>query len=717
MLPRSIDSKIKALDNSLKTVAVIEGFAFAAVFAVLFAAVVFAIDYTTPLPAPARIFLDAAFLIGLAAILAVRIFRPAFKTRSADELALIFEKARPELKDSLISAVQFARAADDPAEAQFQSRELSAVVIEETSSRVENMTTAGAVRSGRAAAALAFVGVLVVLAAAFMVSSPDTTRIFFSRFAALTGEWPMVNALKLDPAPPARIAKGEDLDVIYATERNYRPPAEVYIYSRPSNRGDADWEFSTTKKFAGGIFRYTFKNVVESFEFYAVGGDNTTSVFRVEVTERPRVEKIGLSFDYPKYILDSGFKGPATTRSGSAKVPAGTVVSFGVSTNKPVKKAEICGVQTLSNQTVFEGADILQETGGSSIRGAFAVADSVTYFFKFVDSYGFDSGTNPIKYTLTAVSDKPPRVKILEPEGNRDYTVEASVPIRVRAEDEHSIKTLELRYTVLPGGVAEKNAAEKRIPLKEIGVGTKEVESEYVFDIKALDLKKNDVILYYAAARDFRPDEKTAWGVSEPKNRITLISKQDAPPIIKEMLRRITEALKKAHKAEDQCRTASKGTSEKLGAGAYDTETDRELGAEMSLQGKITGQLEELIGMVENLIRFKESNKLMEDRDKTWLPEIREALNTLAKDKSPAALEHLSKAREAARAAESDLRVQEAIGVQVEILAELQRLIKELQRMEDIQEIITQIIIIEGIEKRLLQDLIDINIGGRKPEK
>lgn len=710
MLPTSIAKKIKALDARIRMLAMIEGVAHLLTYLAIAVIATFLIDYMTPLPVSVRVILDLAIAAGFFYVGLKKVVIPYTGRLSEDRLSLLVEKEYPELEDSLITTVQLSRVVDRPGEGQFHSQELIRKVINETEEKTRRIDflKAGARKTLGSAWALSIA--LLISIVVFGAASPFASGMYFKRFLTLSGQWPKNNMIALEPAPPGMIAKGEDLEVSYESHEDFEIPSEVYVYSRPVDVDGATWELSNAKKFVGGIFKYTFHNAVESFEFKAVGGDCETPPFRVEVTERPRVEEITLSFELPKHIEESGFDAPPRKKGGSFKMPEGTVVSYNVITNKPVVNAELVGLENLDGPNAFGKDAIIELEGKSTFKGRFKVEKTTNYYFKFVDRYGFDSGKNPIKYTLTAVKDKEPRVKMVEPDGNRDYVPNASVPMKISARDDYGVKEMEFRYYVLERGVKIDNPAVKTIECDTLSGMPLEHEFEFTFDLENLSVKRGDVIVFYAAARDFRPDEKTAWGFSEPRFRITVSSRQDMTPRITFMLRKITNKLREAQKSEIESQKEL-GVLRTALESDYSQETDRGISIQERAQNRISYDLETAWELIGNLIRFKESNKMMERNDKEWLYGVADALKTLYMEDSPDVVRELADARQKASREDSLVHVENAHTMQGHIISELSKLIREMMRIEELQEVITVLGGIKDLEEKIEKELIDVTTG------
>src|SRR5687767_380243 len=104
-----LGAKLAALRRKLLSVAVLTGVAMVIAVCVEVLALAMFLDWWLDLPRPVR----AAMLLAQAALFGFIVFqmiiRPLLNQPSDDELALIVEKAHPEFRSRLISAVQLTR--------------------------------------------------------------------------------------------------------------------------------------------------------------------------------------------------------------------------------------------------------------------------------------------------------------------------------------------------------------------------------------------------------------------------------------------------------------------------------------------------------------------------------------------------------------------------------------------------------------------------------
>src|SRR5206468_11800030 len=87
---------------------------------------------------------------------------------------------------------------------------------------------------------------------------------------------------------------------------------------------------------------------------------------------------------------------------------------------------------------------------GRRFTAAFTVASSDPFWFELKDTEGFRN-QEAVRYEVRAVKDEAPRVVIDEPEGDRDVPPEATVPVRITADDDYGLDLVRLLYRISSG--------------------------------------------------------------------------------------------------------------------------------------------------------------------------------------------------------------------------------------------------------------------------
>lgn len=461
-------------------------------------AVSFVMDYFLVLPVGVRGVFLAAAIAGLGYAAHVHLVSRLGRRIPDDEIATLVERAYPDLKQSLMTAVELTRS--DSETSLHVSPALIRRVVEDVemragSLRVEEVCS---LRKLRGKAVLG-VGAFAVLVAA-AVADPALSRIWLRRNLLLRAEgWPQTTALELVlPVPPITVAAGDPLEIAVRAARG--SPGVVRLrHGEPGSPERVDVLASN----AGGVFRKTFENVWKPFRFSIAGGDDEIGPFDVDVRLRPRIDMQSISIwcDYPPYTRLAPTPPAEPIRHGNLKVPTGTRVRYRMGANLPVRAvffvfratprdlpAPRSGMTESERRASPEypaagggpgaGASPGSREGGSRpvksegspppsegstgspatewpdpvavavpvaderfFSGEFIVAESGQYSFQMESADGFRS-SRPDSFRVEAMPDRKPLVRILSPESETErVSPDGSVRIRVSANDDYGIET------------------------------------------------------------------------------------------------------------------------------------------------------------------------------------------------------------------------------------------------------------------------------------
>ncbi len=403
------------------------------------------------------------------------LLRPLGKLPDREGLTLLFERAHPELRELLISAVQFQRAPLPPE----TDPELVDAVVADAETRAATLAPRAVVdpEAPRARLLLGLGGTLCL--ALLAILNPLLARTFVERLFGGSAAWPqrthlVVELPGLEPEAvltrtrerlQLRLARGSDLALLVTAEGV--APEEVTLHFD----GGRDLIVSRT---GSSSYRTLLQSLQEDLAFHVTGGDDESGEPRVEieVLEPPDVEGLALVVEPPAY---SGL--PATTFfSQDIEVLKGSQVSVHI---LPSPRAATGYVRLLPEDTTQdlaqapfprppEGADAAaSETatpeGALETGLAFTCLAEKTLGFRVVltDANGL-TNPEPALYRIRVIEDRPPELTVLAPARSEFETVRGgALPLRVRAEDDFALASLGWRVR------AAGDATDEGAPLRE----------------------------------------------------------------------------------------------------------------------------------------------------------------------------------------------------------------------------------------------------------
>lgn len=318
------------------------------------------------LPVPVRATLVViAIALTTAAAVTYLVLRLARRMR-ARALALVLERRFPELNDRLILAVEtaerFSGQPHGPLEEAMLSRAVDDVAAAADRLDVADVFDRRPLRRA-AIAAVALIVPILVLA----VAAPRAIAGWWEAYGRLADTYharettlrltvlapPDDRARPLEPGDVYKHPRGANLTVLLEVPEGKQPDGNPWVvpetvYAR--RRTDAGGRQTLPAVRAGErSFRLMVEEVRDGMDLWVTGGDYTNrSPYRVEVVDPPRVDRVELHNVYPAYTamndVDANGR-PVPDRvkltGPVAEVPAGTLVSFRATANKPIRSARV----------------------------------------------------------------------------------------------------------------------------------------------------------------------------------------------------------------------------------------------------------------------------------------------------------------------------------------------------------------------------------------
>lgn len=429
----------------------------------------FLADWALRVPGPVRT-LHLVGLVGLTAFLLWRsLIRPLRRLPDRTGLALLLERARPDLHELLVSATQLQTAQSGDAQAGTAAEvdcdpQLVEAVLREADTRAAELRVSEALdeRTPRSRFGLGAVvgGVLLALG----LWNPLHTGIFVGRMLGGGPAWPQRTHLRLtipihaasaqvEEGPElvhVRVARGTDVPVLVHADGVV--PSEVTLHFA----GSRDLVLSPT---GGAVFR-TLLPCQEDLSFHVTGGDDLDGLpqVQIEVLQPPDVEGVAFALRPPPY---TGLP-EAVVFDRDVEVIAGTAVSVHLLPT-PREASGTARLLPEDREVDLRSApfphvddDVLAQEPGLAFD---LVPDSsVGVRFHLSDATGL-TNPDPGVFRIHVLEDRAPDVRVLAP-GRTEYetVIGGAIPVRARAEDDFGL--VSLQWNVEPqDGVAEAGAA------------------------------------------------------------------------------------------------------------------------------------------------------------------------------------------------------------------------------------------------------------------
>lgn len=445
----TIRGAIGALRARIRREWTIRGVAIVAAAACAAALLSFAMDWFLDLPVPVRAVHLVLVVCVLAYVTERALLRPLRTPTTEHDLAQALEHGAPDLRDRLLSALDFEKRMDDPSEA--ESRELMAGVVSDAGAAAARLDAGLLVdtRPGRRAlGAFAAAAFALAIVAATM---PDAFGLWVRR-GLLLGDvaWPRRTHVKLLDFPekgPRVVTRGDDLRLVALAEGEH-PPELVLHYREladpdPSKGEDAPAEvtYADTRRMypiegEDGRYAFDFHAVSASFRVWVTGGDDQDElpVYEVLALVPPRVASIAGKIVYPEYaaLPDK----PVT--EANLEALRGSRVVLDLTTNMPVTSARIVPTDNPQTTIVPVGAD------GRSLHMEFPLEQSTDFHLELTAARGQTNRADEDVFHLRAADDRAPDLRVLYPPARLSRTPIGIVPVKFVAKDDLRVATVTL---------------------------------------------------------------------------------------------------------------------------------------------------------------------------------------------------------------------------------------------------------------------------------
>jgi hypothetical protein len=296
-------------------------------------------------------------------------------------------------------------------------------------------------------------------------------------------------AVRIDVKPgDATLVAGDDLEVVATLGGPYRGlPSLVFEFDgeRPSLKAMTPREVMAARH-VGDEFRGALVDVRSDLSYSVEVGDASSPTYKVTVVERPFVTSIRLDHHFPRY---SGLL-PRTVDENNGDITAlrGTRVGVRITASKPLTRAAL----------VLDGGERIpmSQLEPRSFEATIVVRGDGEYSIELADTDGLTNPAPPT-YSIVAIRDERPLVRIVEPGEDREAPRGMMLPVVMSAVDDYGISALSLRYSL------EGSSEEGIVRLEELGVGgPRELSRETAWDLSETGLLPGRSLVYYAEVTD-----------------------------------------------------------------------------------------------------------------------------------------------------------------------------------------------------------------------
>lgn len=283
-------------------------------------------------------------------------------------------------------------------------------------------------------------------------------------------------------------------------------PQEVSLYIKEDKQELFDK--IQLKLIEGNSYIYEIQSLKNSITYYAetewFGEKIKTSICKVYVIDKPIIKNISGKLVFPTYTKQETSYFNEQNSDFTALVGSNAI--FRVSSNKELMSAKIIFVKkdmtdkteeiNLKNDTSTFNLNI----SGKQADGSFRIARSGNYYFELTDLDG-EKSENPILYSVIAVQDAYPTIKLVSPANDVEINTNAMLPIKISVNDDFGISKINLFYRLAKSPYA---VPDEKFSTTEIKFSTNEssFELSYLWDLNKLGIMPDDVFEFYLEVSD-----------------------------------------------------------------------------------------------------------------------------------------------------------------------------------------------------------------------
>jgi hypothetical protein len=278
--------------------------------------------------------------------------------------------------------------------------------------------------------------ILIAAAVAFEMLIPNWS----SAASRLLSPWefvPSVGSVDILSVTPGNteVLVGQSIEVVAEIKNPEKTPHEATLWVTPEGEPATFAVMSADE--AHQHYKLAVPSILKPLSYRLEIGDSQTRAYSVGVREKPVVESVEVTFRYPAYI---GRKNESVVQKGlDLESPQYTVADLRLRCSTPVASGELeCGGARYVGRV---------EENGNLLVASLPLLKNGSYTVRLTNDAGH-SDPNPRLNRITVVSDRPPTAELLKPPRQSSAAPGASVPVMIRAGDDHGIDRLRLEMKI-----------------------------------------------------------------------------------------------------------------------------------------------------------------------------------------------------------------------------------------------------------------------------
>jgi len=538
-----IERKLRALRGSKRRFYVTFGAAVIVATLTLGILVFSSIDLHVSLRAWLRAMFFGLLIFGALVLLTGLVVIPILRRLGILRLTWDVERTFPKLDASLATTVEYT--VEPFKRSHYTSAEMAAALAGQTRERVAGLEFRRSVRWARLrwpGVAMAVVLIGLISYVAFVPSAATSVH-------RMVTPWEEVTYTRVAVAPGS-VEREELSDLDVRAELRGRIPEEATIHFE---NADGAWTSETMQLVAEQVrpmrASHTFERLTKTFSYFIRAGDAVSPKYTVTVYPDPKIEKITAELVFPAYTQLP----KQTITKGDIVALRGTKVTLTAEANTVLGDARL-----VRDDGTEEALTIGDDARSAS--GTFVVEANATYELHIEDTLGHRN-KEPKGYSIVAIKDTVPDVRIIHPGKDMKATKTSEVPVEFEVADDFGIEEVGLVFNVRMEG-------ERREVVRKFDTRTLTAHDEAFIALEQFGLQERDLVSYYVYAVDNDSVTGPKQGISnvyfieivpyEEKYRLAGGMPGEMPPsldILEELIRVQKEVIQKTFRVLNEWST------------------------------------------------------------------------------------------------------------------------------------------------------------------
>jgi hypothetical protein len=269
-----------------------------------------------------------------------------------------------------------------------------------------------------------------------------------------------------------------------------------------------DFESVILKLNGDNSYSYEINSLKNSISFYGesewFGEPLRTKTGTVEVIDKPIIKSISGKLIYPSYSNQQ----PVFFNEQTADFTAltGSKSDFSIVSNKSLSAANIVFIKKQmsenidSTQNSDDTVRIKLNVNDKRADGSFRIISSGNYFIELIDK-DKEKNENPILYSIIAINDAYPTIKLIEPISDAEVSSNALLSIKVQLSDDYGLSNLKLFYRLAK---SPYSSPDEKFSSYDIKFFTNElnIEVPYIWDLNKNGIMPEDIFEFYLETSD-----------------------------------------------------------------------------------------------------------------------------------------------------------------------------------------------------------------------